>query len=473
MADAIRCACDTLNSAAGQLARLRISEIRQSLDFLGVQHTEVLLGLLVVVLLQFTKFAAILLLAIVLAYSIFYLWENYFPGIAELGYRGKKMCRNVRTYVNLPPFTYSDGEESTGTGEYIVNPSRRYTGDLLTEPARMLVPMLQDSNKMFQSANLQVGSPLLGMETGFRGSRGPESQKETLEAGKHRREHRHYWRPTNTDKEREREHHSSRRSAQGASHEAKRTPNVLRIPKITSGAVDIRRLPTITSEDLKRLPNITSGESRKTHKEESRRLPTITSAELGYRRVPKITSHTNDSPRWLNMAAGATESRRRSKSSRPQEGGESRRPDRVHGAGEAKYRRSPERPYPAQGRRVDEQRQQPHRVIASSDDNRPTKNRRSLNNNTRSGVIRRQYPDDHYERLRMENRDFQARRLGASSGHPTSEGAMLTQQENFVASFKRNDRREPHRNIKSSNPPKEGSNKNRRDRKTSPSPSIK
>lgn len=73
MADTIRCACDALNAAAGHLATLRISEIRQSLDFLGVQHTEVLLGLLVFILMQFTKFAAILMLAICLAYGIFFL----------------------------------------------------------------------------------------------------------------------------------------------------------------------------------------------------------------------------------------------------------------------------------------------------------------------------------------------------------------------------------------------------------------
>ncbi|KAH8280848.1 hypothetical protein KR054_001166 [Drosophila jambulina] len=425
MADAIRYACDTFNSAAGHLATLRISEIRQSLDFLGVQHSEVLLGLLVCFLLQFTKFAAILILAILLAYGTFYLWDNYFPGIAEFGYRGIKLCRSVRTYANLPPFTYSDGEESVGVGEYVVKP---------TGPGCMMVPMLQDSNKVFRSANLQAGSPQLAMEAVGRGSRGHGLQKGAQDEGKQRHDQRNYWKPMSSEREREREHHSSRRSGQGTSHEAKRTSNVLRIPKITSG-------------DLKRLPNITSGESRKTQKEDYRRLPTVTSDELGSRRNSKMTSHVKESPRWLNMAAGVTESRRRTKSSRHQDGGESRRPSHGHGGGtgESKYRRSLERPISANGRRPE-----PHRMPASSDDNRPTKNRRSLNNTTRSGVIRRQYPDDHYERLRTENREFQARRLGPSSGHPTSEGAMLTQQENFVANFRQTDRRESLRHPKSS-----------------------
>ncbi|KAH8385989.1 hypothetical protein KR200_011742, partial [Drosophila serrata] len=460
MADAIRCACDTLNSAVGQLAALRISEIRQSLEFLGVQHTEVLLGLVVFALLQFTKFAAILLLAILVAYGIFYLWDNFFPGIAQFGYRGIKMCRNVRTSANLPPFTYSDGEESIATGEYIVNPTRGIASDLFAGPARMLVPILQDSNKIFQSANMQAGSPLVGLtELTRRGSRGQGSHKGSEDAtSKQRHDQRRYWKPIGSDRERDRErererdHHSYRRSGQSTSHDVKRTTNVLRIPKITSGVVDFQRLRNVTSEDLKRLPNITSGESRRTHKEEYRRLSNVTSAELGSRRVSKITSHAKETPRWLNMATGVTESRRRSKSSHPQDGGETRRPSHTGGGtGESKRRRSSERPYPAHGRRPEEPPpRHPHRIPASSDDNRPTKNRRSLNTNSRSGVIRRQYPEDHYERLRVENRDYQSRRVGASSGHPTSEGAMLTHQENFVASFRNNDRRESLRNPKPS-----------------------
>ncbi|KAH8246951.1 hypothetical protein KR032_005047 [Drosophila birchii] len=454
MADFIQCFCDSLITAAAHLTTLRLSEIRQSLDFLGVQHTEVLLGLLVFSLLQFTKFAAIMILAILMAYGIFYLWDNFFPGIAQFGYRGIKMSRNVRTFANLPPFTYSDGEESLALGEYVVNPTP------LSGTDRMLVPMLQDSKKVYRSANMQAGSPLNSFDYMNRGSRGQgSSQRESLESGKRRQEQRRYWKPASSEREQEGERSSPRRSGPSTSHDIKRTNNVLRIPKITSGVVDLKQLRNFTSEDLKRLPNITSGESRKTQRDENRRLSTVTSGELGSRRVSRITSHTKETPRWLNMATGVTESRRRAKSSHHQD--ESRRP--THG-GESKYRRSPERPFPAHGRRPEDQPPR-HRVPASSDDNRPTKNRRSLNNNSRSGVIRRQYPEDHYERLRMENRDFQARRLGTSSGHPTSEGAMLTQQENFVASFRNTDRRTSVRNPKSSKPGKEETSKSRRDRK--------
>lgn len=391
------------------------------------------------------------------------------------------MCRNVRTSANLPPFTHSDGDESSAPGEYTLTPTAGYLSGMKTPHnslnGTMLLPMVQTGNKVFRDTSLQTGKARhIRDETAVRGSRG-RSFAVPPEPGKHRQE-QPYWQSMSPEQERDRErqHHSSRRSGQGTSHESKRPSNILRIPNITSGVVDFRHLPKVTSEDLKRLPNITSGESRRSPpvefrrsppKEESRRLQNVTSGEMGAsRRVPKITSHTNESPRWLNVTRGEVrESRRRERSSHPQETGESRRPSNGHGGsggggggvGESKSRRPSERPYPAQGRRPEEQPRQRHRITASSDDSRPGKQRRSVNNNSRSGVIRRQFPDDHIERLKMENRDYQARRLAASGaafrqsgGHPTSEGAMLTRQENFVANFRRSDRRESQRNPRSS-----------------------
>lgn len=73
MADAIRCACESLNSALGYLVTMRISEVRHCFELLGVAHVEVLAGVIVFILMQFTKFTAVLMLAILLAYGIFYL----------------------------------------------------------------------------------------------------------------------------------------------------------------------------------------------------------------------------------------------------------------------------------------------------------------------------------------------------------------------------------------------------------------
>jgi len=55
MADAIRCACDSFNSVVNYLVTMRICEIRHCLEFLGVAHTEVIAGVVLFILMQFTK----------------------------------------------------------------------------------------------------------------------------------------------------------------------------------------------------------------------------------------------------------------------------------------------------------------------------------------------------------------------------------------------------------------------------------
>ncbi|XP_016977202.2 uncharacterized protein LOC108043148 [Drosophila rhopaloa] len=475
MADAIRCACDSLNSVVDYLVTMRICEIRHCLEFLGVAHTEVLAGVVLFVLMQFTKFTAVLLLAILLAYGIFYLWDTYFPEISQFGHRGMKMFRNVRTSANLPPFT-SDTEESPG--EYFISPKvQQYTSGMLTPPNAFqmptLLPMLPTKN--MRTTSLQTDRQRKEEEN-RRGSRGRAhaSHRESQDPGRHRQE-RPFWRSVNPEPERE--HHSSKRaSGSGGGSESKRMSNVLRIPNITSGVVDTKRLPAMTSEHLKRLPNITSGEERRIPKEtrgsneskkqhnlnsreametrraqkitsdtnESRKLPNITSGEMKEsRRGQGVTSNTNDSRRLPNITSGEVKETR--KSSHPRGGGESRRSSQGHrdggGGGESKARRPSDKSHPAQGRRPEEQ----------------SKQRRS--NNGHSGVTKRQFPEDHYERLKIENREYQARRLQASgpavfrqiSNNPTFEGALLTKQDNFIASHRQGDRRETQRKSKSSN----------------------
>ncbi|XP_044251566.1 uncharacterized protein [Drosophila takahashii] len=508
MADAIRCACDSFNSVVDYLVTMRICEIRHCLEFLGVAHTEVLAGVVLFILMQFTKFTAVLLLAILLAYGIFYLWETFFPEISQFGHRGMKMFRNVRTSANLPPFS-SDTEDSPG--EYLISPKvKQYTSGLMTPPNNlnmpMLLPVLQTKN--LRTTSLQTDARKRQDEEnrrGSRGSRGRSAQRESQDAGKHRKD-RPYWRSVNSESE---QPHSSKRTHQGGggsappggSGESKRMANVMRIPTITSGIVETKRLSKVTSEQLKRLPNITSGEYRRISNE-ARKLHNITSGEITEsRRVPKVTSHTQES-RWLpqltsgemkesrkvqkitsntNESRGLTnitsiemrdnqrESRRESRrlpgeiketrrSSHPPGTGESRRPSNNHrdggGGSESKSRRPAEKSYPPQSRRPEE----------------PSKQRRS--NNWHSGVTRRPFPDDHFERLKLENREFQARRLQASGAagfrSPTSEGAMLTKQDNFIGNHRQFDKREAQRNFKSSNPNKDANHRYRQHRSPNP-----
>ncbi|XP_065723062.2 uncharacterized protein [Drosophila suzukii] len=509
MADAIRCACDSFNSVVNYLVTMRICEIRHCLEFLGVAHTEVIAGVVLFILMQFTKFTAVLLLAIFLAYGIFYMWETFFPEISQFGHRGMKMFRNVRTSANLPPFT-SDTEDSPG--EYLISPkAKQYTSGMVTPNnlnMPMLLPVLQTKN--LRTTSLQTDPRKRQEEENrraSRGSRGHSSHRESQEAGKHRQERPH-WRSVNPETEREQPHTSKKShrggsggGAGGAGGESKRISNVMRVPTITSGVVEARRLSNVTSEQLKRLPNITSGEYRRISNE-ARKLHNITSGEIiEARRIPKVTSNTHES-RWLpnitsgdmkdsrrvqNITSNTNESRRTSnemkesrresrresqrlpteikesrRSSHPQGGGEPRRTSNNHrdggGGGESKSRRLAEKSYPPQGRRPEE----------------PSKQRRSNNGN--SGVTRRQFPDDHYERLKVENREFQARRLQASGAggfrqslsNPTSEGALLTKQENFIGNHRQFDKRETQRNMKSSNPNKDANHHYRPHRMLNP-----
>ncbi|EDV53100.1 uncharacterized protein LOC6554213 [Drosophila erecta] len=472
MADAVRCACESVNHVLGYLVTMRVSEIRHCFELLGVAHMEVLAGMLAFILMQFTKFTVVLMLAILLAYGIFYMWDTFFPEISQLGRRGMKMFRNVRTSANLPPFA-SDTEETPG--EYQIRPrGQQYTTGMMTPPNTinmpMLLPVIQTRN--VRSTSLQTDHRRQEEENkrGSRG-RGRSSYQESQDTDRKNRKERPYWRTVNSALDRE-QPSTSKKAYHGASGggESRRMPNAMRIPTVTSGVVEVRR----TSDQLKRLPNITSAESRRTTKAaggafdarklhhitsgeitESRRIPKITSTTTESRWLPRgemkesrrmqqITSNTNASRRLPTVTSGEVKESRRS--SHPSAGGESRRTsnaqrDRDGGGGESRSRRSAEKPNPAQGRRHEE----------------PSKQQRS--NNAHSGVTKRLFPDDHFERLKLENREFQARRLQASGAafrqslsNPTSEGALLTKQDNFFDNHRQSDRRDIQRSTKSSNP---------------------
>jgi len=77
MAEALKRSSDALGVAFRYLQDIRIAEIRQTLELVGVQHVEVILALLFFVMLQFTKFTAVLVLACMIAYGIFYMVREH------------------------------------------------------------------------------------------------------------------------------------------------------------------------------------------------------------------------------------------------------------------------------------------------------------------------------------------------------------------------------------------------------------
>jgi len=73
MDEAFQWISDAVGAAVKYLQAIKITEVRQALEFVGVQHLEVLLAILFFVMLQFTKFTAVLMLACTIAYAIFYM----------------------------------------------------------------------------------------------------------------------------------------------------------------------------------------------------------------------------------------------------------------------------------------------------------------------------------------------------------------------------------------------------------------
>ncbi|XP_064552723.1 uncharacterized protein LOC135438358 isoform X2 [Drosophila montana] len=83
MAQAMQLSCDAANTVMDYLQTLRVVEIRQSLEFIGLHHIEVIIAVFIFLMLQFTKFTAVLLVACLIAFAIFYMWESFFPELGE------------------------------------------------------------------------------------------------------------------------------------------------------------------------------------------------------------------------------------------------------------------------------------------------------------------------------------------------------------------------------------------------------
>lgn len=73
MAEALEWLTEACTAGIEYLKKIRIAEIRQTLELVGVSHVQVVLALLVFAMLQFSKFTVVLLIACLIAYIIFYM----------------------------------------------------------------------------------------------------------------------------------------------------------------------------------------------------------------------------------------------------------------------------------------------------------------------------------------------------------------------------------------------------------------
>ncbi|KRF78773.1 uncharacterized protein [Drosophila virilis] len=151
MAQIMQLSCDAANTVVDYLQTLRVVEIRQSLEFIGLYHIEVIIAVFIFLMLQFTKFTAVLLIACLIAFAIFYMWESFFPELDEHLSRHNKYpatygagygppygpkavaaasdfpppyypttgqtSRDARTSALFPPFSNYDNEDSTVSPE--------------------------------------------------------------------------------------------------------------------------------------------------------------------------------------------------------------------------------------------------------------------------------------------------------------------------------------------------------------------
>ncbi|EDV44109.2 uncharacterized protein Dana_GF18825 [Drosophila ananassae] len=515
MADAIQAACESLNSIVEYLATMRVCEIRQYLEFLGVQHVEVIGCVILFVLMQFTKFTIVLLLAILLAYGIFYLWDTFFPELSQFGKRSLKAFKNARTTADLPPFNFDTSTEAA-PGEHVIFPKKVLSNAFPPSSKQMLLPLLSNSiGKNLQTISQQTDRIVVSKkkdrtqkdDINRRKSQLYGAQEPRVQYGQNQKEYRRSpaardsydtrkYRQDRSERsdrqqrsylssERDRDRvlsQAGRRTSQiatgsGGGGDPKRGSHTMRVPTVANGLVNLTKLPTVTSDTLRRLPNVTSGESRRTtkSKEDSRRLPVVTSGEMSeMRRVPKVTSNES---RWFTPG----EQRDSRRSSYPQGGGGESRRTSHGGGGESRQRRYAERSHPNQDRlqeerfeehkkqKEQEQRPRQHRQSLKPDEGRHSRQRRI--SNSRSGITSRQFPEEHLERLKKENREFQARTLHASNpGHPfhrsnptperylhqngalsnpTSERALPLKQEHLMPGYHHSDRRESQRNTTS------------------------
>lgn len=73
MADLLSSVTDCCQAGINYIKKLKIAEVRQTLELLGVYHSQVALAVVLFVMLICTRFTAVLLVASLIAYIIFYM----------------------------------------------------------------------------------------------------------------------------------------------------------------------------------------------------------------------------------------------------------------------------------------------------------------------------------------------------------------------------------------------------------------
>lgn len=73
MDDFVNSVTDCCQAGIDYIKKLKIAEIRQTLELIGVYHSQVALAVVLFVMLVCTRFTAVLLVASLIAYIIFYM----------------------------------------------------------------------------------------------------------------------------------------------------------------------------------------------------------------------------------------------------------------------------------------------------------------------------------------------------------------------------------------------------------------
>ncbi|XP_068153844.1 myb-like protein A [Drosophila tropicalis] len=139
MVDVFQRSCDGINTVVGLMQSMRVTDVRQILDFISLHHVEVILGLCFFLLMQFTKFTGVLLLAIAIAFGIFYMWDTYFPELSQRRlvntgtnyYYNERNVRDAQSSARLPPFintsTNNSYQEVNGGYQKVLRDIGTYT----------------------------------------------------------------------------------------------------------------------------------------------------------------------------------------------------------------------------------------------------------------------------------------------------------------------------------------------------------
>ncbi|XP_022211093.1 serine/arginine repetitive matrix protein 2 isoform X2 [Drosophila obscura] len=477
MAELVDQSCCAVETCLNYLASLRPTDIRQTLDYLGVHHSEVLFGLLAFVMFQFTKFTAILLLAVFLAYCIFYWWDTFFPGLSqrESGFSRrdeylpggasylasfpdtteKAEYRDELTNARLPPFYGTpSADPSPVNSNYGPNQAQRgskslphqtmrnneaqtvstaSSGASTTDPGaqkkKMLVPMLPQNKLVGSSRPMREWSS--GMSSKRESRKMPEQEIRKSLAPPMENIRRTPIAPI-----------ENTRKSPNTPSEKSATPTSDTLRKSsTPPSENSRKSSTPPSENTQRMSTPTTENTRNLslHKPERVSDGAISTPVFNYNgSTPRATLESSNRNRHSSNRADEQLNRR---SQYPyHDHDQARRPLLAAGVGEFRSRRISDDP--AQLRRrpgsLEEQRHRRPPHLSSHDEGRAGKQRRPTNN--RPAVTRRQFPDEAIERLRTDYREFPTRKIQAPI---PSEGAYYSKLHNLLPINRNNsDRRD-------------------------------